>query len=44
MASADYLLITGLFVTAFLALSLTLLRALASSMAIKALVFALPVG
>jgi len=44
MTSVDYLLVTGVFVVGFLALSLLLLEALVSATAIKSVVLSLPVG
>ena len=44
MTSLDYLLVNGVFVVGFLALSLMLLDATASATAIKSVVLALPVG
>lgn len=44
MTSLDYLLVTGVFVVGFLALSLMLLQALVSSTAIKSVILSLPVG
>lgn len=44
MTSIDYLLVTGVFVAGFLALSLLLLRALVAATAIKSVVMSLPVG
>ncbi len=42
--SLEYLLTTGVFVAGFLALSVKLIEALVGSMAIKSILFALPVG
>lgn len=44
MTSIDYLLVTGVFVAGFLALSLLLLQALVSATAIKSVIMSLPVG
>lgn len=42
--SLEYLLTTGVFVLGFLAVTELLMRALIGSMAIKTLLFSLPVG
>ena len=44
MTSIDYLLVTGVYVVGFLALSLMLLQALVASTAIKSIILSLPVG
>lgn len=44
MASLEYVLTTGVVVAAFVGLSLLLMRALVSSMAIKSMFLSLPVG
>jgi len=44
MSSLDYLLVTGIYVAGFLALSLLMLQALVASTAIKSVVLSLPVG
>jgi hypothetical protein len=44
MATIDYLLVTGVFVVGFLALSLLLVDALVSATAIRSVVLGLPVG
>ncbi len=42
--SLEYLLTTGVFVVGFIAISTLLMRVLVGSMAIKTLLFSLPVG
>ena len=44
MSGLDYLLTAGVFVAGFLALALALVEALVGAMAIKSLLFSLPVG
>jgi hypothetical protein len=44
MTNIDYLLVTGVFVVGFLALSLMMLDALVNATAIKSIVLSLPVG